>query len=32
VTDQAIHGRKAYAATVDTMGVTTGVALRNTLR
>jgi prepilin-type N-terminal cleavage/methylation domain-containing protein len=31
VTDQAVHGRRAYA-TVDTLGLTTRVALRNTLR
>ncbi|HEX4814947.1 MAG TPA: prepilin-type N-terminal cleavage/methylation domain-containing protein [Nonomuraea sp.] len=32
VTDQAVYGRKAYEATVDTLGLTTRVALRNTLR
>ena len=31
VTDQAVHGRRSYA-TVDTLGLTTRVALRNTLR
>ena len=31
VTDQAIHGRRSYA-TIDTLGLTTRVALRNTLR
>jgi prepilin-type N-terminal cleavage/methylation domain-containing protein len=32
VTDQAVYGKKAYQATVDTLGLTTRVALRNTLR
>jgi prepilin-type N-terminal cleavage/methylation domain-containing protein len=31
VTDQAVHGRRSYA-TIDTLGLTTRVALRNTLR
>lgn len=31
VTDQAVHGRSSYA-TIDTLGLTTRVALRNTLR
>jgi hypothetical protein len=32
VTDQAVHGRSGYGATIDTLGLTTRVALRNTLR
>jgi len=32
ITDQAVHGRSSYQATIDTLGLTTRVALRNTLR
>ncbi len=32
VTDQPVHGRSTYRSTVDTLGLTTRVALRNTLR
>jgi hypothetical protein len=32
VTDQAVHGQRTDYSTVDTLGLTTRVALRNTLR